>query len=123
LNPDDGWKRLAQAVVLKAIKDHSIYHAPASYEVRAAWECINRGPNGKATRGEMQKNGLAKHLPSHIKKIISIREDPADFLQSDSEWHIYAEIDPEKFTSLDSPKWRDMAYNFCTYETNKMDIT
>lgn len=94
----DGYKRLAAAVLTKAVKDYVLYHMEGAEAVRAAYKALMRDSDRPSA--VLRKRGLAGFTESHAKQILEIPSDPGEFLFNDSPFHTLAGVDPERFKRL-----------------------
>lgn len=113
----EGYRRLAAAVLNKAVKDYVIYHMEGAERVRAAYRALQRDPRRYASV-ELRKGGLAGFGESHARQILEIPRDPGDFLFNDSPFHAMLDIDPERFRSVDFHK----AFREIRWSTTTMDV-
>lgn len=103
----DPYRRLAAAVMLKAIEDYQFYHSDLARKYRRDRAKVLIQHGTQAAPHEWAKRGW------DIRKAIFVKltwlhenPDPYEFLTTDTPYHAILGIDLEEFTEhIDDPEW------------------
>lgn len=118
----DPVKRLAAAVINKAIEDYVTWHSPEAQKMRRDYAIIKRSERtGGIKQGEWRRLGwnMRKSGMPDLRRI-ALGDDPFGFLTSDSFYHVMAGVDPEEMRDrLKTPGWAESAARFIREESRR----
>jgi len=107
----DPYRRLAAAVMTRAIKDYALWHSEEGKAFRRALRAVERRDDGEVAAREWQKFGYNTAKRSFI-VLAQLHQfsEPGRFLRTDTPYHRILDLDPELFEEwLAKPEWVERA--------------